>query len=491
MNYEPFIHTFKASSGFYFYDVNTDKIVSISSELYELLEKKEFDYLFGDNLEEFTRLKIMGFFKNNRVKLTRHPLTNHVESILAQRLSSIVLQVTQNCNLRCEYCVYSGTYNNRTHCNSIMSEEMAFKSIDFLKSHSSNVDVVDIGFYGGEPLLEFGLIKKCIEYSEKIFKDKTIHFSMTTNATLLTMEMFEYFREHNLTLTISLDGPSYIHDRYRKFYKTREGSHKYVYSILKRICEKYPEDIENYVIVNVVVDQSENFKEVNEFFCKDNIFKLFQVTLSLINDDYSKCNRSSSDTFVRELNYELFKMYLKMFGRIKENNVSPLLHTNEIMTGVRRINRKGRIGGVVDETSHHGGPCVPGQKSLFIDTKGDFFPCEKVPENNCLFKIGDLKNGFNMKSIVNMLNIESCMTDTCHNCWAYDYCTICVATSNCINRFDEDVIRQKCGMVRNEVEGDFKHYCLLIENGYDFDTKMMKKGRFQYDEFNYFADDQK
>ena len=442
-----------------------------------------------DVKREYDNLIKYGFLRGDKVKKTEHPMSPYVKNIITKRLSSLVLQVTQNCNLRCSYCVYSGKYKNRVHSNKRMTKKMAFKAIDFLKSCSVDSEKVDIAFYGGEPLLEINLIKECIGYAEKIMKDKEIHFNMTSNATLLTLELYEYFRKHNVTVTISLDGPKEIHDINRRYAKNDEGSHIRTFGILQEIYESYPEDIDNHVIINTVADQGKSFRDINNFFMEHEVFKKVQVTFSMINDSFSlEGEKNVSNTFLEEYRYEMFKMYLKIFGRLDSKYISPLLQTNETINGIRRIDR--RIRSRISEISHHAGPCIPGHKSLFVNVNGEFYPCERVPEGYDLYKIGDINEGFYMDNIIRMLNIEKCMSKTCRSCWAYEYCTMCIANSNCLNSLDEDSISNKCPFIKNEVEIDFKNYCLMIEQGYDFDLKGIRNRRKQHEEFNVFTDNQ-
>lgn len=87
-------------------------------------------------------------------------MSDLLSSYLTSKLQSICLQVTQDCNLRCKYCAYSENYKNRVHNNKTMSIETAKKAVDFLIHNSSESDIVGISFYGGEPLLNFKLIRK-------------------------------------------------------------------------------------------------------------------------------------------------------------------------------------------------------------------------------------------------------------------------------------------------------------------------------------------
>ena len=94
-----------------------------------------------------------GFCRESRLQEIEHPATGKIQSIVEKGLNQIVLQVTQNCNLRCSYCAYSGSYYNRKHSNKQMSKETALRAVDFFMEHSSEIEDATIGFYGGEPLL--------------------------------------------------------------------------------------------------------------------------------------------------------------------------------------------------------------------------------------------------------------------------------------------------------------------------------------------------
>ncbi|MFZ3070522.1 MAG: radical SAM protein [Anaerolineaceae bacterium] len=98
-----------------------------------------------------------------------------------------------------------------------MTWKVAKRALDFLWEHSIDSGEVNVGFYGGEPLLEFPLIQKVVGYSKYLFWGKQLTFSITTNGTLLNPEIILFFQEHNFSLGISLDGPKEINDRNRVF----------------------------------------------------------------------------------------------------------------------------------------------------------------------------------------------------------------------------------------------------------------------------------
>ncbi len=127
----PFIHLFQTVSGTYFYDVNKDKCVPVPGEIYEYLEKGN-DRLDPEEKPEYIRqLEEDGFLKAKRVGKIKHSKSEILPYHLKNKVRHLILQVTQNCNLRCEYCVYSGDYQNRTHSRKKMSFDVAKKAMDY------------------------------------------------------------------------------------------------------------------------------------------------------------------------------------------------------------------------------------------------------------------------------------------------------------------------------------------------------------------------
>lgn len=173
-------------------------------------------------------------FKANVVEKIEHPGTEIIEHYIKTRIQQLTLQVTQQCNLRCDYCAYSGIYDrNRIHSKLRMSFETAKKAIDFFLERSVERLDIFVSFYGGEPLLEFELIKQCVEYINNQAEGKRINYIMITNGTLLSDKVVDYLVENNFALSVSLDG-SKEHDVNRKFVNG-EGSFDTIINNIKRI----------------------------------------------------------------------------------------------------------------------------------------------------------------------------------------------------------------------------------------------------------------
>lgn len=474
MNQEPFIHAFSTSQGNYIYDVNTDKILKVPYEVYLYLEsKKNYNDISFEAKEYIKNLKNNGFLKNNKVCKTEHPATELLSSYIENNLKYLVLQVTQNCNLRCDYCVYSGSYHNRTHSNKRMSLDIAKKGIDYLIKNSKNSKDLTIGFYGGEPLLEFDLIKNCVEYIETQTQGKKVIFNLTTNGTLLDNEILKFLVEKEFLITISLDGPEKVHDRNRQFANTNIGSFDILLTNLKTIADKYPTYFKYKVNINSVLTTEDGYKCVSDFFSQNSYLNKLDITSEIVSDTRSKKQLNIYKQFMEERGYEYFKLYLSKLGRYNENNVSVLMKKNMERFDQLRRNRSS-FRNELPKKWHHGGPCIPGSNRLFVNVDGDFFPCEKVCETSEFVTMGNVNTGIDLNKAKNILNIENINKEKCYDCWIYSNCFLCAQSLKDLNINEYNNLDEECNLMRREIEESFKDYCVLKECGYNLDIDMYK-----------------
>ena len=153
----------------YVYDAQIDTYRKISKELYESISKGQEDLDKGVSGEEYKELQKDGFFREVKIQNFSHPATDSLEYYLDRNLSLLTLQITQDCNLRCSYCPYTGNDDaNRLHKKKYMGIDLAKKAIDYLYAHSIDSEKIVIGFYGGEPLLDFESIKLTVDYATKL-----------------------------------------------------------------------------------------------------------------------------------------------------------------------------------------------------------------------------------------------------------------------------------------------------------------------------------
>ena len=335
----------------------------------------------------------------------------------------MTLQVTQQCNLKCEYCPYSGGFYNRQHNNRKMSFEIAKKAIDFYFLHSFDIPDAQIGFYGGEPLIEFEMIRRIVEYCNNEYYGKKIRYFVTTNATLLTEEKLDFLMKNNFVLTISLDGPRQYHNKNRHRVDDT-GSFDIVMENIKMVYRKYHDKKEN-IQFNCVIDPEADLKCINDFFIKEEALREYRVLFNSISREGIKEDDKflPGDSYFEQYEYEVFKMMYSKYGKVKGIDVSNIVETYFWQIKTTYGDRK--ITGLHEEYSHPSGPCIPGVHKLFVDVLGNYYPCEKVCEESKDMIIGNVESGFDKSQVDKLLNIGKMTEVQCKNCWCAKYCFVC------------------------------------------------------------------
>jgi CLI_3235-class bacteriocin maturation radical SAM enzyme len=473
---KPFVHLFKTVNGYYIFDVNINQIVKIKKEIYDILYQQlisdNTQVTFDDNDESTKIISNMikrGFLSSRKTLEIVHPADELLEYSLNNKIQKITLQVTQNCNLRCKYCIYTSSDigKQRKHSNKQMPLETALRGIDFALERTKDNDKFNVGFYGGEPTLMFDMIKKCVEYTEEKAEGKELSFNITTNGTLLNEKLIEFFEKHNVTLTISLDGPKEIHDKNRCFAQDGNGTFDIIMNNIEKLRGKYPEYFSK-IFFNAVLDPETDFKCTNEFFMNYETIKGMGVNSTIVDNKYSQEKPTFSEAFIIEREYEMFKVFLHKLGRIDEKYISEL--SSKRFLDIEKYVKRLLPTDCLQDKTHHAGPCIPGEARLFMDINGNFFPCERVSETSEVTKIGHIDSGFNMENIRNILNIGKITESNCKNCWALKYCTLCVAFADNITELSAEIKKSKCESVRASTENIFKTYVTLRDYGYNFEV---------------------
>ena len=159
-------------------------------------------------------------------------------------LSTLVVNVTNACNLSCAYCYEYGedkiTEPTAGGMPKLMSEETARESVDFMFRSSGSLPVVRLTFFGGETLLNFSVLEKTIPYARaRAAKEgKRVEFSLTTNGTLLQPEIIEFLADNDVGVTISIDGPREMQDKFRVFHDGR-GSYDVVAPKVRELLRRH------------------------------------------------------------------------------------------------------------------------------------------------------------------------------------------------------------------------------------------------------------
>ena len=462
----PFVHLFRTPGGYYIYDVNRNVIIKTQQSVWENIRdmKSNLCKLEREN-SLIARMIDDGFLSSNKIKSIIHPADDIFMYYLNRKIKMITLQVTQQCNLRCDYCVYSGGYENRSHSKKRMDFEMAKNCIDFYIEHSVDSEFIIVGFYGGEPLIEFELIQKCILYVESISEGKKLMFTITTNGTLLKENIIQFLAQHEVILRISLDGPREIHDRSRRFAFDNCGTFDRVIENVAIIKDKFPEYY-NKISFSTVLNQENDLSCISQFFTDYETIKDVKVFTSEIVDYYAKNQISETEDYHCKLGYEHFKALLSKLTSFEEKYISKIVAND--YTNLERIYYQLSPSEGLSEKSHHSGPCIPGTQRLFVNADGDMFPCERVSESSEVMNIGNINKGFNLEKIRRLLNVGTISEDKCKNCWAFRFCILCCASADTGSGLSGDKKTSKCVRVRNMAENNLKDICTLKENNFDF-----------------------
>lgn len=445
MTNKPFIYLFQAIGQFYFYDVNKNQVLLIDKDVFDFLSEQQVSGSSATGNTEVTKtiekLKSKGYLSSKHSLIIEHPLTEYCNDYLRAYMANITLQVTQSCNLRCRYCAYSGDGSlNRKHQLKSMSMETARKSIEFLAEHSKEVDTVSIGFYGGEPLLEFELIKECVSYSRRLMPDKKIEYLVTTNATVINDEILKFLEDNKVAVTVSIDGPQEIHDRYRRYAGNGEGTYQSVIKNIRRIRDEYP-GLYKHISINAVADLGDDLNKTEEFFKNNEVLNELPVQINPVSDNYIDFNYIETTEHIVSEEELLFKQLVdKIRGK---NSKLKSQYINSMVSFSTQLYETEEL----PEKIHHQGPCMPGQNKLFVDIDGVIRPCEKVGELCEPMKLGTVYDGIDYQKVKNLLNIGKLTEDECLNCWAIRLCKQCAlfaddTTSLCKNRKTQECRNQ-------------------------------------------------
>lgn len=358
------------------------------------------------------------YASNKRIEWEDLPVNEDILKSRVRHLKQIIFESTQDCTLRCLYCTYGGSYlHQRKNSSKYLRFDTARKTIDYLSEvfDKRPRNELTIGFYGGEPLINFDVIEHIVDYSKKVFPKWVLHFTITTNGTLLDERMIRFLVKNNFSLMVSLDGSGENHDAKRIFPDGR-GSYDIVMENMKKI-----QDLDNdyyHARVSYFVTYSKDLPiaEVYRFFLTDERVNKNTVNLNFVNHlhtDYY--NRYPYDA--ARVNTQMDEI-LKTISdkKIRGMPLAPVEEEllNPIIDLYKKTQRR--------RLSFLSGTCLFDNR-LYVDADGVFHICEKM---NQRFPLGDCRQGFDyskMKEIV--LEFINLIKQKCIDCEARFLCSPC------------------------------------------------------------------
>jgi Arylsulfatase regulator (Fe-S oxidoreductase) len=352
-----------------------------------------------------------------------------------QKLHQLVFEVTEKCNLNCKYCTYSDLYQKYdTREGKNISFTRAKLMIDYLYDLwkddycDGNNRELSIGFYGGEPLMNFPFIKKTINYLESLKLEKIgriCSYSMTTNAVLLDQYM-DYLVEKKIKILLSLDGDEFAQS-YRSDYSGKNSFDR-VFRNIKLLQEKHPEFFKSNVGFNSVLHNRNSVESIYQFI-RSQFDKIPFITplnnvgiCEEMKDEFIKMYRNHADSYYDSSNCTAIECEMFMNAprtsrlayyimRQSGNNYQTY---NELY-----INK--------DDFPITTGTCIPFSKKMYVTVNGKILPCERINRQFLLGHVHEDRVELNEEYIANRHNYYvSRFTKQCIDCASKKFCSLCM-----------------------------------------------------------------
>ncbi len=360
-------------------------------------------------------------------------------------LSTLVLEVAQDCNLRCTYCYADGGTYGSVPC--LLAPGTARRAVRYLLDNSGDRDHVTLIFFGGEPLLNMQAIRaatsEAITYGRKM--GKKVRFSLTTNGTLLDPEIVAFLHANRVSVAVSMDGPRSIHDRNRPD-ESGNGSYNEIVSRLEPLLKDSPVPVA--ARVTLAPDQWHRVVEVFDHLIGLGFHEVGIAPVSPV----SKALLPTAGQGAA---------LLKGFGLLAGRFVA---HAREglVMPFSNILDLLGRIHlGKTKPVS-----CGAGFGYMAVDAKGGFFPCHRLT-GQADFCAGSLETGINTGRINSCLGtLNKGREESCSRCWAR---TLCAGGCHYENHLRENHLGlprgTSCKFIRSWLDLGMKTYAELRTDG--------------------------
>ncbi len=348
-------------------------------------------------------------------------------------VKALCLHISHTCNLNCSYCFASqGKYKGD---KAFMSLEVGKQAIDFLIKNSGKRRNLEVDFFGGEPLMNWEVVKQIVKYAREQEKayNKNFRFTLTTNGVLIDDDVIEFANKEMHNIVLSLDGRKEVHDNLRKNYKG-QGSYDLIVPKFKEFVEK--RDGKGYYMRGTFTHNNVDFTE--------DIFHMRDLGFKELSMEPVVCD--SSDPYA-----------------LTEDDLPELFNQYEILAReMIKSSKKGE-----DFTFYHyildlkNGPCVykritgcgSGTEYMAVTPWGELFPCHQFVSDK-KYSLGDVWQG--VSNITAQDEFRQCNVysrDECKLCWAKLYCSGgCAANSYHATGDINGIYEYGCKLFKKRIE---------------------------------------
>ena len=382
-----------------FEDLSRDQIISALCEKY----KDRADITAADIEECYAQVETLKASGKLFAPDTFAPMAGTLKEKTAGVVKALCLHVAHTCNLNCSYCFASqGKYHGE---RAVMSFEVGKRALDFLIENSGTRRNLEVDFFGGEPLMNFDVVKELVAYARSIEKEKgkNFRFTLTTNGLLIDDDVIDFANRECANVVLSLDGRKEIHDRFRVDY-AGNGS-------WDRIVPKFQKLVESRQGKNYYMRGT--FTHANPDFVKD-IQQMLDLGFSELSMEPVVCAVGDPGELTEEDLPIVLEQYEKlaelMLKRDSEGKPFTFYHYMIDLTGGPCIYK--RISG-----------CGSGTEYMAVTPWGDLYPCHQFVGDE-KFKLGDIWGGVTNTEI--QKEFAACNVyahPECRDCWTRLYCS--------------------------------------------------------------------
>ena len=361
------------------------------------------------------------------------PMAGELKAKTSGVIKALCLHIAHTCNLNCSYCFASqGKYHGE---RALMSFEVGKRALDFLIENSGTRRNLEVDFFGGEPLMNFDVVKKLVEYARSIEKEKgkNFRFTLTTNGVLVDDDVIDFANKEMSNVVLSLDGRKEVHDRYRVDYQGR-GSYDTIVPKFQKFVKA--RGGKNYYMRGTFTHANPDFLEDIKTMLNLGFTELSMEPVVAAEGDEAALTEEDKPVVMKQYE-ELAELMLK---RDKEGKPFTFYHYMIDLAGGPCIYK--RISG-----------CGSGTEYMAVTPWGDLYPCHQFVGDE-KFKLGDIWHGVENKEIQN--EFASCNVyarSECRDCWARLYCSGgCAANAYHATGSVKGVYKYGCDLFKKRME---------------------------------------
>ena len=409
-----------------FSDHSRDAVIQAMAEKYPDIAEKELSECY----DQIVALKDSGkLFAPD----TFAPMAGALKQKTAGVVKALCLHVAHTCNLNCSYCFASqGKYHGD---RAVMSFEVGKRALDFLVENSGTRHNLEVDFFGGEPLMNFQVVKDLVAYARSIEKahNKNFRFTLTTNGVLVDDDVIAWANRECSNVVLSLDGRKEIHDRYRVDYAGNGSWEKIVPKFQKFVDARQGKE---YYMRGT-------FTHANPDFLKD-IQQMLDLGFTELSMEPVVCDPKDPSALTEEDLTVVFDQYEKlaelMLERDKAGKPFTFYHYMIDLTGGPCIYK--RISG-----------CGSGTEYMAVTPWGDLYPCHQFVGDE-KFKLGNIWDGGTNKETQDQFAACNVYAHPeCKDCWARLYCSGgCAANAYHATGAVTGIYEQGCKLFRKRME---------------------------------------